>query len=496
MKKICCIVLALIIAWIPTLPVFASAGGGATNYTYTYNEWNVPVPSPDAYRVTAFILGADLLLNGESIGHFNRPQDLVVFKDRVYIADTYNNRIVVMQAHGDGTHEVVDVVSHAYKDGVPTAFNRPYGVFVSDWPATRGHIWVADTSNQRILHMDSDWNVVTEILQPTDLTLLDEDFVFLPQKIAVDFSGRVFAQVLHVNRGLMEFSYAGEFVGYMGAPPVFVPFTEQMWRMFSTREMRERRIQWVPVEYNNVHIDREGFLFVTNTAAGVDPIRRLNTLGEDVMIRNGMTDPIGDLWWGNAAMMNGPSAFVDVTSLPNNSFVVFDSTRGRFFSYCSQGHLLYAWGGPGFREGFFSNPTALDSMDYTLFALDAGTNAVTRFDLTEYGTLINLGLHYYHRGMYEESAVAWQEVLRMNGNFGLAYIGIARAYLRQGYYREAMHFFRIQRDALNYGRAFSFYRRDWVERNFWIFAVAVGALVFVPPVIKKVISIRRELKEA
>jgi hypothetical protein len=497
MKKFICIVLALVFAFAPAFSITVSASGtGPTHYTYTYNEWGIPVPSPDAYRVTAFILGADLHLNGESIGHFVRPQDLAVHNDLLYVADTGNNRIVVIRAHDDGTHEAVRVINQVYHNGVATTFNRPYGVFVSDWLATRGQIWVADTHNQRILHFDENLNVITEILQPTDLTLLDEELDFLPQKIAVDFSGRVFAQVLHVNRGLMEFAYNGVFVGYMGAPPVHVTLVEQFWRMVAFREQRERRVQWTPVEYNNVHVDREGFLFVTTASALVDPVRRLNILGDDVMIRNGFTDPIGDLWTGNAAQRNGPSSFIAVNSLPNSTFVVFDGTRGRLFAYCSQGHLLYAWGGPGFREGSFEFPVALESMGYTLFALDSATTAITRFDLTEYGTFINMGLAYYQRGLYEESAEAWQEVLRLNGNFGMAYIGIARAYLRQGHYRQAMRYFRLQNDYENYGRAFSFYRRDWVETNFWIFAVAVGALVVLPPVVKKVISIRKELKEA
>ena len=495
MKKLTCILLTFVFAIFPTLPVIAS-GTGPTNYTYTYNEWGVPVPSPDAYRVTAFMLGADFEFNGESIGHFFRPQDLAVHNDLLYVMDTGNNRVVVIRAYEDGTHQVVDVVYYVYLDGVPTGFNSPYGIFVSDWPATRGEIWIADTRNQRILHVDSEWNVLTEILQPTDLTLMEEEFDFLPQKIAVDFSGRVFAQVLHVNRGLMEFSPEGEFVGYMGAPPVVVTIVEQFWRMVATRAQRERRIQWTPVEYNNVHIDREGFLFVTTSSPAVDPVRRLNILGEDIMIRNGFTDPVGDLWISHSGPRHGPSIFIDVTSLPNNTFVVFDATRGRFFAYDSQGNLLYVWGGPGYRQGFFEFPVAVESMGFTLFALDAATTAITRFDLTEFGTLINQGLAYYQRGLYEESAAYWQEVRRLNGNFGMAYIGIARAYLRQGYYRRAMHYFRIQRDAVNYGRAFSFYRREWVERNFWMFAVAAGILIFIPPIVKTVKSIRKELKEA
>lgn len=491
MKKILCLLLVFILAAGSVTPVFASASG-PTNYTYTYNEWGVPVPSPDAYRVTAFILGEDL-----GVGHFSNPRDLSIHGNLIYVADTENNRIVVIRINEDGTHEAINVVSEVNYNGEMLTFNRPFGIFVSDWAMTRGQKWLADTENNRILHIDEDWNVITVIGAPTELSLLDETMqAFLPEKIAVDFSGRAFVQARHVNRGLMEFTLDGVFAGYMGSPPVNVSPIEQFWRMISTQEQRERRMLHVPMEYNNVTIDREGFLFVTTSSLDVHPVRRLNTLGNDIMIRNGFAEPVGELWYGDAAQRPGPSVFIDVAAMPNNTFVAFDRTRGRLFAYDHQGNLLYIWGGPGFREGFFMLPVALDNMGYTLFALDAQTAAITRFDLTEYGTFINEGLALYHRGLYEESAIAWQEVLRLNGNFSLAYIGIARALLRQGYYREAMRYFRLQNDQLNYGRAFGFYRRLWVEENFWIFAVAIGSLILVPPIVKKVKAIRRELAES
>jgi hypothetical protein len=488
LAQCCCAIIIFIFVAGAAFPLLAS---GPTNYTYTYNEWGVPVPSPDAYRVTAFILGEDL-----GVGHFLNPRDISVFENYIYVADTGNNRVVVIRINEDGTHEAVEAVYQVYVNGNATTFDRPFGIFVSEWPNTYGEIWIADTHNNRILHTDSNWNVITEIETPTELSLIDEDMnEFLPEKISVDFSGTVFVQARHINRGLMEFARSGVFSGYMGAPPVNVSPIERFWRMVATREQRERRIQMVPVEYNNVSIDHEGFLFVTTSSTGVDPVRRLNMLGNDVMIRNGFTDPVGDLWFGDAAQRIGPSVFIDITALPNNTFVAFDRTRGRLFKYCSQGHLLYVWGGPGFREGFFELPAALDNKGYTLFALDAATAAITRFDLTEYGTLINQGLALYPRGLYEESAAAWQEVLRMNGNFGLAYVGIARAHLRQENYREAMRYFRVQNDQANFGRAFGFYRRQWVEENFWIFGIGIGLLLLVPPVVKKVIAIRKELSE-
>ena len=486
MRRVIAIAMAIIL--FSGVPVLAAA---SRHHSFTYNEWGVPVPSPDAYRVTAFILGEDL-----GVGHFNNPRDLSIRSNYIYVADTGNNRIVVIRINEDGTHEAVRVVDYAYYDGERQTFNSPFGIFASPWAMTYGERWLADTLNNRIIHFGYDWEIIRIIETPTELTLIDEDMMeFWPEKLSVDFSGRIFAQVRHVNRGLMEFAITGEFAGYMGSPPVSVTPVEQFWRMIATQEQRERRILFVPVEYNNVSIDHEGFLFVTTSSPDVDPIRRLNILGNDVMIRNGFTDPVGDTWWGNAAQRIGPSVFIDATGLPNNTFVAFDRVRGRLFAYCSQGHLLYAWGGPGFREGYFELPVALDSMGFTLFALDARTAAITRFDLTEYGYLINQAFALYQRGMYMESAATWQEVLRLNGNFGPAYIGIARALLRQGYYREAMRYFRLQNDTLNYGRAFGFYRRQWVDEHFWIFALAIGILIVVPPIIRKIKQIRRELRE-
>ncbi|MCL2499164.1 MAG: hypothetical protein FWE90_02385 [Defluviitaleaceae bacterium] len=490
MKFILLTILAVALFSAP-VTVYAS-GSGSSHYTYTYNEWSVPIPSPDAYRVTAFILGEHL-----GIGHFNNPRDLQVWGNLLYVADTNNNRIVVIEFHADGTFELVDVITHVYINGEPSPFNRPHGMFVSPWMLNYGQKWIADTENNRILHTDENWNVLTVIdRSKLELSALEDDRHFLPQKLAVDFSGRLFAQVAMVNRGLMEFDNDGYFAGYMGAPDVTINPWQRFWRSIQTREQRERGWLFVPVDYNNVTIDNEGFLFVTSSGPDVEPVRRLNAMGADVMIRNGWEDPQGDLWWGSAGHISGQSVLIDVTSLPNNTFVVFDRTRGRLFAYDNQGELLYAWGSYGHHEGAFMLPTALESMGFTLFALDATTGAITRFDLTEYGRYINEALTMYQRGLYEESYDTWQEVLRMNGNFNMAYIGVARALLRRGYYRDAMELFRMQNDNANYGRAFGFYRRQWMEEYFWMFAVALGVLIIVPPVVRKVIKVRREILES
>ncbi|MCL1845935.1 MAG: hypothetical protein FWF77_08540 [Defluviitaleaceae bacterium] len=502
MKKLCCFLLAAMLLAVP----FTAFASGPTNFTYTYNQWHTPIPSPDAYRVTAYILGQHLYFNGENLGQFREPQDLHAHGNLLYLADTGNDRIIVIEFFEDTTWEVAGVHTYAMLDGEPTTFDRPRGVFVSDWYGSYGEIWVADTHNQRVLHLDADWNVITEIGHPgiyvEDVrSLLPYYSDFLPAKVAVDFSGRLFVQALHINRGLMEFDRDGTFAGYMGAPEVVVTPIDQFFRFIATPAQREAMILNVPVEYNNLHIDSQGFIFVTTSQEDIEfPVARLNAMGEDIMIRNGWYYPIGDLWWGAGADRSGPSEFVAVTTIPNDIFIVFDRNRGRLFAYDSQGHLLYVFGGPGNREGFFTFPTALTNMGFTLFALDGGhgpnASALTRFDLTEYGELIKYAFDMYQRGLYEESYLYWNEVLRINGNFGLAYIGIARAHLRMGNYREAMRFFRLQSDTLGYGRAFNFYRRIWMEENFWIIASGLGVLIIIPPVVKTIKKLRKEINES
>lgn len=480
MKRLLCAIMVVVMSLGLVMPVIAST---PTHFTYTYNQRGVPTPSPDAYTVSAFMLGNDF-----GVGHFLTPRGLFVFENLLYVVDSGNNRIVVIQVNEDGTHDLYDVRDYAMLNGVPSSFRNPHGIFVSDW----GEIYLADTDNQRILHMDADWNVINEITQPEE-SLQAGDADFLPENLVVDFTRRIFVQVRHVNRGLMEFDRYGNFAVYMGAAPVTVSLWDQLWRRIQTQEQRDRTSPFIPTEYNNVVLDHEGFLFVTNTSDDVHSVRRLNAMGNDVLIRNGRFAIEGDISYGDVPMITGPSQFIAVAPIYNNTFMAFDFTRGRIFAYDFQGNLLYAFGGVGNRQGFFVEPVDLVAMGTTLFALDVRTGAITRFDLTEYGRAINRGLYYYRRGLYQESSYYWHEVLRMNGNFYLAYVGLGRAMLRQGNYRQAMRYFRIADEPGGYGRAFGFYRRIWMEENFWMFVVAIGVLIIVPPTVKKVIKVRKEI---
>lgn len=467
------LVLAIMLSVLIFVPLPALA-------SHTYDFWGMPTPTPDAYRVTDFILGDQF-----DIGHFSNPRGLHIHENFIYVVDTDNHRIVALEVLENGEIILAKVVEDITINGSSSPFLHPHDLFVMQ----NGDRLIADTSNNRILHVSQDWEFINEIRDPASVVEGGADF--LPEKVVADRAGRIFVQARHINRGLMEFDNHGNFVGYMGANPVQVSPWTYFWRLVATPEQRARMMLEMPTEYNSLSMDDEGFMFVTNASPDGEQVRRLNSIGNDVLIRNGHTDPIGDIWIGTG----GPSRFIDTTSMPNGNFVTFDQIRGRLFVYDFQGHLLYALGGSGNREGSFIMPTALESMYDTLFALDAHAGSITRFDLTEYGQLINNAIAEYKRGQYDTSAKYWQEVLRFNSNFEPAHIGIARSLLRQGYYRDAMHYFRLQNDREGFGRAFGFYRRIWVEEHFWLFVTGVGGFIIIPPVVRLTLNVKKEFEE-
>jgi tetratricopeptide (TPR) repeat protein len=200
--------------------------------------------------------------------------------------------------------------------------------------------------------------------------------------------------------------------------------------------------------------------------------------------------------WGEGGGIKGYSMLVDITVMDNDTYYALDSKRGRVFGYDFQGNILYAFGGNGYREGYFRNPTALESMGTSLLILDSDLNSLTLMKQTEFGALITNALNEYQKSEYEISAEYWREVLKRNGNYDLAYIGIGRSLLRQKEYQEAMKYFKAKMDYKNYSKAFKLYRKEWVEENIeYIFGglIAVGAFALIRGRVRK---IRKEVREA
>lgn len=333
-------------------------------------------------------------------------------------------------------------------------------------------------------------------------TVFDQTFSFLPNKLVVDSSGRVFSLVNTVNKGIVKFEPDARFTGFVGANKVTYSMYDYIWKnYFMTEAQRAQQASFVPTEYANIYMDKDSFIYATNVVFSeydllwdaAQPIRRLNGIGNDILIKNDRYPPIGDLYWVEQNNHYGPSKFHDITVLDNDIYIGIDKTRGRLFGYDPQGFMLWAFGTSGNSEGGFTNAISIEHMGNDLIVLDETTCSLTVFTPTEYGNLIYDAYNSYMRGDYDGSAVLWEEVLEQNANYNLAFIGIGRALLRQDKYQEAMEYFEMARDRENYGRAFRLYRKIWVEENIWWIAIVLAVVLIVPVVRKRIKRMRMEV---
>lgn len=465
-------------------------------YTYNYDFWGDTQYSPDAYDVagifTSSSLGLDLKMN--------KPNGMFVYDGLIYVCDTGNNRIVVLKRPGIDKLEVVRTFDTLIvpEDVVPT-FNQPKDIAVTE----DGYIFVADYGNARVVKFDMQLNYVCAFTKPNDATY-DQGLDFRPSKIAVDTAGRVYVVGENVNKGLIKYEADTSFSGFIGANKVTYNFLDYIWKKLATQAQRAQMVNFVSTEYDNIYMDHEGFLYVCTAAeatedlynGNVDVMRRLNLLGNDIMVRNGEFPVIGDQWDADVPGYTGATMIIDITAMENDAFFGLDKTRGRIFAYDDQGRMLFAFGGSGSIDGYFRQPVAIEHIGHDLLVLDQLDGSITVMIPNEFGNLVYTAIESFQAGDYEASGNAWQEVLKLNGNYDLAYIGIGRILLQKKQYKEAMEYFELKFDEENYSRAFKQYRKEWVEDNIVLILIGLFVVLCVPLIIGKIRAVKREIDSA
>lgn len=463
-KRWCMIGLCLVLM-VPmlALPCFAQRQQA---YSYVYDSHGNAVESPTPYQMSYRIDTSDY-----GIGVLRSASGLFVRGDMLYICDNGNNRIVELRLK-ESEAELVRVIDTV---GSGSALSSPTDIFVTE----DGKLVIADTGNNRIVCTDEKLRVLTEIFRPDDPTV-DQTIPFRPNKLAVA-AGHIYVQAQSINKGLMEFTLDGEFVGFMGASPVKFDWADYFWKSIATDTQRQAMTAFVPTEYNNVAVDSEGFLFVTNATFSASelrsgkavPIRRLNLKGSNILIQNGNHKVIGDVKWTSGFT----SRFTDITAMDDGTYYALDTSYSRVFAYDDQGNMLYAFGGIGTKAGYFTTPAAIEHHGQELIILDSASSLVTVMRHTQYGELISNAIAAYSAGEYDQSKAYWEQVLQYNGSYELAYRGIGKVLLRNGDYKEALNYLKYAKDEYYYSKAWQLYRKAWIEDNIVFIVVILGAAV-------------------
>lgn len=452
--------------------------------SYTFDYWRDVVPAPQAFLPEMVLTGIDM-----GVGKLRQPEDLFVYDDTIYVADSGNNRIVIL----DSDFRVKGIISKLNNAGTAQSFANPTGLFV----ASPDRIFVADKQNSRVIVVNAEGDILQEIKNPQSSVegVIPANFSFRPLKVAVDRAETIYVIAEGVYDGLLTFDKSGRFMGYIGAPNVTPSVFDRVWSRLATDEQRNRMALFLPTEHSNLDVGENGFIYATVSDGAIrysQAIRMLSPSGKDVLRRQGFQFPVGDVvypYWG--ASVVGPSLLVDVVAWQGGIYSALDQRRGRVFTYDDSGHLLFVFGGSGDQFGTFGQPVALEVYGGRILVLDKQKGCVVAFRPSEYATTVLLALAYYDRGLYNESERLWRIVIGQNGNYELAYTGIGRARLRQGDYTGAMANFRYANDRLGYSKALKLHREEWVAQNFGTVALIFLGVVACVAVLARLPWTRR-----
>ncbi|WP_051250454.1 hypothetical protein [Paenibacillus harenae] len=467
-RSILILAAALIIASLSPKPAHASPYEG-----YTYSYWGEAVQSPIAYLPSRTITGQEI-----GIEPLATPNDMFAAPDgNLYVLDSGNGRIVVLNSEWKAIRQIQGFDNNGKQD----SFNKPEGIFVSG----AGHIYVADTENKRVVVLDSSGAFIREIGAPKS-EVLSDNFEYFPRKVIVDKAGRIYVVARGVFDGIIEFDSVGDFTGFIGTNPVQFDPVDLFWKTVSTKEQREKMIRFVPIEFNNVDVDADGFIFTTTAdKQTLVPVKRLNPSGIDVLRINGEWGPIGDY-------SRDRSAFIDIDVSGNGVYRTLDSTRGRVFTYNEDGNLLYVIGQYGNQLGTFKNPVAIESFGNRIFVLDRDLGMITEFSATKFGSLVNEANGLYSIGKHNDAAKLWQQVLKLDANYEMAYVGIGKSMLRQGEYKQAMTYLKLGNDREYYSKALTKFRREYMREYFGTYMTIVIALILIVMAVRRGMRVRKE----
>lgn len=481
MKKIRLALLSLLIVLMLAPSVLAAVPYA----TYTYDIDGKMALSPDAYVPDRIVDSVDLTLEIP----LSSARDIFVDSHgMIYIADTKNNRIVVVNENWETQYGI----SAFYNDnGVYDELKEPEGVFVNEI-----EIFVADSQNHRIVVFNREDGSFERIIPEPESDVFPEGHIYTPIAVAVDTAGRVYVVSSTTTYGVISMNADGTFLGFLGAQKTTPSAFDIFWRRFQTKAQRAQSTQYVPTEYNNMTIDETGFIYVTtstidasaqqkaitdkDTSGDYAPVKKLNPSGQDIMKRNGFYPPSGEVEVMEMASkdvsITGPSKIIDVALGPAGMWSIIDEKRSKVFTYDQQGNLLYIFGDKGSQLGNIANIQSICYKGDDLLLLDKSNDSITIYKRTEYGDLLVEALQNTEDRQYDQAVIYWQKILQRNSNFDMAYIGIGDSYYRQGRYDEAMDMYKYSHAVEDYSNAFKQIRKAWMEK--WIIVVPIVIVVF------------------
>lgn len=450
--------------------------------TYTYWEGyaaKTPVKTKATHKAVGIVEG-----NLLGIGAFSEIQHLVSYNGLLYVLDSGNGRVVVL----DSDYKVKKQIKALEYNGEKIDFTGAKGIYADD-----SGLYIADTLNKRLLCIKND-KIFKMIEKPDDSTV-PETFDFAPTRLVRDSNGYIYLLCQGSYYGMMVFSDKYEFFGFFGANNVTSSLSnaikELVTSLFETEEKHNASVRQLPFSLIDICIDSDGFVAgLTATSSG--QIRRFGLSGTNTLVKltdftsksssnfNFADNPVSFTNMLSKYRVPLVSSFCALTADNNGYYYAIDGTHGRIFIYDSSCNVISVFGGgrqKGEQLGTFVSPSSVCVYGDDLLVSDFSNGKITRFETTEYGKLLMTANSLTIKSKYEEAKPYWQEINAQDKNCQLAYRGLAKAALKAKDYKTAMELSKTGLDKETYSQAFEKVRNDFISKNFWWISLVIVVLV-------------------
>ncbi len=415
--------------------------------------------------------------SGLKIGEFSGLKDMCKQGNLIYILDSANARIVVLNE--DYTfNKVIDNVLY---NNEQIDLTQTDGLFVSE----SGEMYIADSINCRVLIIDKSYNVIAEIQKP-DSPIIPESLEFKAKKVLVDRDGYLFVLCEGVYYGAMVFDKQLKFCGFFGANQTTANILDTIKSVFTgifqTDEKRQYSLRTLPYEFDDL-FENNGFIYTVtrNSKSGKGQIRKLSNSGINILHYNETSGD--DFTFGNGKDVTlidktiVTEEFSSVAVGDTGYIYALDSTYGRVFVYDDECNLVTAFGGGmglGKQVDSFVNATEIIINNNDVMVMDSDKNSIAVFKITDYGNLYFNAITVEKSGEYEQAFSLWKAVLSEDAYNQRAYSGIANYYASIGEHNTAIKYAKKGLDKEIYNQSFEEIRREFLASNFiWITLIIV-----------------------
>lgn len=302
----------------------------------------------DPYEGKQVTLTADKIFGsfGVEPGQFQRPHDIAIAPDgTLYIADTENNRIQHMDTQGNILHVWGSFADINAGEAPGGTFNQPWGIAVGQ----DGSVFVADTWNHRIQKFTADGEFIS---MWGALGQADTFYSYWgPRDVAISQDGKVYVSDTG-NKRIVVFDSSGTALGQFGEVGLLAGQFDE------------------PV---GIAVNSEGQIFVADTwnqriqVFEVDPSGEYNPTHSWEL----------SAWYGQS-LDNKPYIAVD----NNHHLFAVDPESYRVLVFTTQGDFIEYWGDYGTEAEHFGMPASI-AVDHEggVWVTDAGNSRIMHFNI-------------------------------------------------------------------------------------------------------------------